>query len=252
MWKILFFTLVVLLGGNVLLNIGTVARAQVMQSGSYQIQSDSINFGGGLSTSTNYSLESTGGEVATGDSESSSYKLKAGYQQMQEVYLSLSGVAAVSMTPSIPGVTGGIANGSTTATAITDSPSGYKLTIESSNSPAMKDGVNTIADYVSGGTPTYDFNTGASDSHFGYSVSGVDIVARFKDNGASCNQGGNNTLLKCWEGLSNTATTSVQSTSPNHPNGATTTVYFRVGVGSSVLQTPGAYIATTTLTLLAL
>ncbi len=86
----------------------TFAGAQVMQSGSYRIQSDSINFGGGFSTSTNYELESTAGEVATGESSSTAYGMRAGYQQMQEVYLSLSGFGAVSMSPSIAGITGGI------------------------------------------------------------------------------------------------------------------------------------------------
>ena len=42
----------------------SIGFAQVMQSTSYRIQSDSINFGGGFSSSTNYNLESTGGEIA--------------------------------------------------------------------------------------------------------------------------------------------------------------------------------------------
>ena len=36
----------------------SLVSAQTMQSTNYRIQSDSINFGGGLSTSTNYTLES--------------------------------------------------------------------------------------------------------------------------------------------------------------------------------------------------
>jgi hypothetical protein len=63
--------------------------AQVRSSSNYQLQSDSINIGGGFSSSTSYIQESTVGEVATGISDSSSYSLRAGYQQMQEVYISM-------------------------------------------------------------------------------------------------------------------------------------------------------------------
>ena len=60
------------------------AFAQTMTSGTYKIQSDSLNFGGNRSTSTTYSIEDTAGEIATGESQSSLFKMKAGYQQMQE------------------------------------------------------------------------------------------------------------------------------------------------------------------------
>ena len=53
-----------------------VSLAQVRSSASYQLQSDSLNVGGGLSTSTSYISESTVGEVATGESSSASYMLK--------------------------------------------------------------------------------------------------------------------------------------------------------------------------------
>lgn len=231
----------------------SLVSAQVMQSGSYRIQEDSINFGGGFSTSTNYALESTGGELGTGDISSTNYNLKAGYQQMHEAFISLSVGAPVTLTPSIPGISGGTANGSTTATVVTDSPSGYELTIKASLSPAMQKGGDTIADYVPVGDPDFSFTTGVADAHFGYSPSGVHVVSRFKDDGVSlCNTGLSETPLACWDGLSTTAEKIAQSTSANHPSGATTTVYFRVGIGGSVIQPPGSYTATTTLTALPL
>lgn len=230
----------------------SISYAQVMQSTSYQIQSDSINFSGGLSSSTNYTLESTAGEVATGVSSSTSYALKAGYQQMQQVYIALSGAAAVNMSPSIPGVTGGIANGSTTVTVITDSPSGYSLSISSESSPSMQKGADTIADYVPGGSPDFTFTTGAADAHFGYSPEGVNVVQRFKDNTVSCNTGSSETASACWDGLSTTEEVIASNPNSNHPSGATTSVLFRVGVGGSVIQSPGTYTATTTLTALPL
>ncbi len=227
-----------------------------MQSSSYQIQSDSVNFGGGLSSSTNYSLESTAGEIATGPSNSATFSLRAGYQQMQEVYISLTGASAVVMSPSIPGVSGGTANGSTTVTVTTDSPSGYQLTISAESSPAMQKGGDTILDYTPSAPsePDFSFTTTSVDAHFGYSPEGVDIVQRFLDNGTdTCNTGASEeTSLSCWDGLSTSNVTIASDTNANHPNGATTTINFRVGIGGSVVQAPGTYIATTTLTALSL
>lgn len=230
-----------------------VASAQVMQSGSYQIQSDSLNFGGGLSTSTNYGIESTAGELGTGESESETYALRAGYQQMQEVFISLTGATNVALSPSIAGLTGGTSNGSTTVTVTTDSPSGYTLSISAETTPAMSTGGDSIADYSpSSAFPDLVFTTGPTDSHFGFSPEGFDVAARFLDDGDSCGAGGTDTPLSCWDGLSTSPIVIATHSGANHPDGATTTIHFRVGVGSSVSQAPGVYIATTTVTALPL
>lgn len=254
MWRELFSPFSYALIATVLLVASLhIAGAQVMQSTNYQIQSDSINFAGGLSTSSNYTLESTAGELASGVSSSTNYSLKAGYQQMQEVYIAITGADNVTMSPSIPGVTGGTANGSTTVIVTTDSPSGYELTIESETTPAMQKGADSIADYTPlGSDPDFSFTTGAADAHFGFSPEGTDIVQRFKDDGGTCNAGGGDVTLACWDGLSTTPQTIASYAGANHPEGETTTVYFRVGVGGSVIQAPGVYIATTTLTALSL
>ncbi len=235
----------------ILLSIGIV-DAQVMQSSNYQIQSDSINPGGGLSSSPNYIIESTSGEIATGESNSASYKLKAGYQQMQEVYVALTGATSVSLSPAIPGVTGGTSNGSTTVKVVTDSVAGYQLTIAAENSPALQKGADSIADYAPAGDPDFSFTTAPSDAHFGYSPEGSDVAQRFLDNGATCNTGSGNTSLSCWDGLSTTSEVISSSSNANHPAGATTTIYFRVGIGNSVVQAQGVYTATTTITATAL
>lgn len=226
-----------------------VAGAQVMSSPSYQLQSDSINVGGGLSSSTNYVQESTVGEIATGPSDSTSFSLRAGYQQMQEVFLSLSAPADVTLSPALGGLTGGTSNGSTTVTVITDSPAGYQMTIEAEGNPAMQldGGGDSIGDYV--GAPDYSFTTGATDEHFGFTPSGVDITNEFTDDGASgCGGGGDKEALVCWDGLSTTARTVAQAGSANHTAGATTTLHFRVGLGGNVSVSAGVYTATTTLT----
>ena len=234
-----------------ILSIGLigVGQAEVRSSASYQLQSDSINFGGGYSTSTNYSLESTAGEIASGDSDSSSYKLRAGYQQMQEVFLSITAASDVLMSPSIGGLTGGTANGSTSVVVLTDSPAGYELTISAENSPAMQGVSGTILDYVpvADPLPDYTFTTGASDAHFGFSPEGVDIVTRYRNSGAVCGSGSSDDASACWDGLA-VSDTAIARGSANQPGGATTTIRFRVGLGGDANVVAGTYIATTTLT----
>lgn len=231
----------------------TVALAQVRSSSNYQLQGDSVNFGGGLSTSTSYSLESTAGEVATGNSDSGTYSLRAGYQQMNEVFLSLSAAASLEMSPNISGLTGGVSNGSTTVTVLTDSPSGYQLTIESENSPAMQMGSESIPDYVPMSTPDpdFDFETLSSQAWFGFSPEGNDIGSRFLNNGSNCNIGTNKTPLACWDGLS-TSPKIIAEGQANQPSGTETKINFRVEVGGSVGVIAGDYFATTTLTALPL
>jgi len=59
-----------------------VLAQQVMSSGTYKIQSDSVNFAGAQSTSSSYSLEDTLGEISTGNISSNSYAAQIGYQAM--------------------------------------------------------------------------------------------------------------------------------------------------------------------------
>lgn len=244
-----------LLSTLLVLGLLGVSEAQVMQSLNYQIQSDSLNIGGGYATSSSYILESTVGEAATGLSSSTNYIMNAGFQQMQSIYIALSGASNVTMSPSIPGVSGGTANGSTTVTLVTDSPGGYVLTIAAENAPAMQKGVDIIANYdPAGSDPGFDFDVNTGEAFFGFTPEGADITSQFQDDGGStCGGGGSlDTHLACWEGVSTSAQTIAQGNSSNHPNGATTTVYFRVGIGAGVNQTPGTYVATTTITALPL
>ena len=228
--------------------------AEVRSSSNYRVQSDSLNVGGGYSTSSAYAQESTVGEIATGRSTSSSFALRAGYQQLQAVSLSLVPPADVLMDGSIPGLTGGTANGSTTFTVITDSPSGYQVTITSAEAPAMNrtTGSETIADYSAGATPDYSFSFGASDALFGYTVEGADVSAAFLDNGGLCGVGTQENADACWRGLSTGEETIVSAPGSNHPSGVSSTLKFRVGLGSDAGVVAGTYVATTTITALPL
>lgn len=250
MWRsIVSFSLCAAFGTILVLSALHISFAQVRQSTSYKIQSDSLNFGGGSLSSPNYKQQSTFGEVGTGNISSTNYALRAGYQQMNEVYLSLSAPSNLALSPNLGGITGGVATASTTFTVITDSQSGYQLTIAAATTPAMKNATNSIANYVpAGGNPDYTFTFGANKAYFGFSPDGVNVVQRFKDNGATCNVGSLTTVAKCWDKLATTSTVIASGATSNHPLGATTTILFRVGIGSAVVQPEGVYTATTTVT----
>lgn len=237
---------------TLLLSVMTVGFAQVRSSTNYQIQSDSINTGGGYSSSTNYQQESTVGEIATGRSTSSSYSLRAGYQQMQEVFLSLAGTEDLVMDTELGGLTGGTSNASGTYTVITDSPSGYQLTIEAANSPAMQKGPDTIADYDDGGVADTAFTVGSTEALLGYTVDGLDTSQYFLDFTGTCGSGSTDSSFACWTGLDTVPQTIADSSTANQPNGATTTVHFRVGIGGNAGVIAGEYVATTTITALPL
>jgi hypothetical protein len=245
-----------------LVSVGLVAvvvsvpriAAQVMESSNYQIERDSVNVGGARATSSSYVLDDTAGDVATGYGTSTNYTLHAGYQQLDAPTLSLTGASVVTMSPAIGGISGGTANGSTTVTAMTDSPAGYQLTIRASSTPAMQSATHTIGDYApAGAAPDFAFTTGAGDAHFGFSPEGDDVPDHFRDNGSdTCGTGSSDTALACWDGLATNSATVAQRATPNQPTGTETALRFRVGIGSAAAQAEGTYVATTTLTLIAL
>lgn len=230
-----------------------VSVAQVMNSNNYSIQSDSVNFGGGLSSSNNFTLESTAGEIATGPSNSASYNLKAGYQQMHEVYLAMTAPADVNLAPSMNGLIANASTGSTAVTVTTDSFAGYELYIKASSSPALVSGANSFPDYApAGANPDFAFSVSSGTSAFGFTPEGSDVVQRFLDNGSSCNTGATNTSDRCWDGLSTANELIASKASGNHPAGTSITIKFRAENGASNVQPAGTYQATTTLTLIAL
>jgi len=227
--------------------------AYVASSTNYLIQFDSLNTSGVLSTSTNYRTEDTAGELGTGVATSTSFILRAGYQQMNEVYLAITAPADVTLSPSIPGVSGGTANGSAVWTVATDNAAGYQATIKAGAAPALFSATASFADYTpTGAPPDFTFSVAAADSEFGFTPEGNDIVARFKDNGSACNTGSGDISDRCWDALSTGGQTISQSAASNHPSGVATTVKFRAESGASHLQENGVYTATVTVTAVSL
>ena len=224
----------------------TIAFAYVASSTNYQLERDSINFAGKLSTSTSYGVEDTLGEVGTGRGTSTNYILQAGYQQ-PNTYISITSPADVTLSPSIDGAVGGTANGSAGWNATTDNSGGYTMTAQASTLPAMQSGSNNFSDYVPAGVPPdFTWSVGASLSYFGFSPEGSDISSTFKDNGSVCSTGSSDTGLSCWKGFSTSAQTIAGDTSPNDgAGGASTTIRFRA-------EAAGDYLAVITVTALAL
>lgn len=240
-----------------ILGIGLIAVPAwaAMTSTTYRIDADSINVGGrDISTSTNYNLADTIGEIATGVSTSTNYQINAGYRQMLETYISMTALSDVVMSPTIGGITGGTANGSTNTTVVTDSGAGYTLLIKASSSPAMvsADG-DTIADYTPAtADPDFTFSITASQAELAFTPEGSNIDDDYRDNGAACGIGSGDTADACWDALSTSNITIAGAGADNHPTGVMTTIKFRVGVGASANKPDGDYYATTTVTALAL
>ncbi len=227
--------------------------AAAMTSPSYSIQSDSVNFGGGNSSSTNYVSESTFGEVATGNSASVNFTIKAGYQQMQEVYLAISTVADVTLTPAINGNSGGTANGSTVVTVLTDNRAGYELYVSASSSPALVSGSNSFADYTPIGiVPDFAFAIAPNSAEFAFTPEGGAVVSRYRDNGTVCGVGVLDTVASCWDALTTVSRLISRESVPNFPSGTATLLKFRAQSGIANIQPAGTYTATSSVTAIAL
>ena len=237
--KIIFAVILI----TVLTNI---TWAQVASSSNYRLQADSLNFGGGLSNSTNYNLESTFGETATGNGISVDYGMNAGYQQMVTSSISITVPSDVTLS----GISGtGSSNSSVAWTVTTDNSAGYTLSIKARSNPALVAGSDSFGDYSpSGANPDYNWSVGASASAFGFSPEGVDTASRYLDNGSSCGTGVSNASDQCWDGFSTTNRTIASRSSSNTPSGAATTVKLKAEVGNTKTQPVGSYVATLTVT----
>ena len=224
----------------------------VMESTNYRVDFDSLNFGGGYSSSSNYQLQDTAGELGSGNSDSTNYQMRAGYQQMNSSYISINGQSLIDLGNS-PGIVVSNVASSTVVNVTTDSYGGYELTIKASTSPALTSGSYYFNDYTPASVdPDYAFAVSANDSEFGFAVSGTDVIQRYRNNGSACNAGSFSTASTCWEGLSTTPITVAERHSSNHPSGTDTTFYYQAGIGTNKIQEAGTYSASITITATAL
>lgn len=215
--------------------------AEYMESSTYKIQQDSVNFGGADSSSGTYKLTDTMGEIASGDSNSANYYMHAGYQQMNESYIAISSPTDLVMS-SMSGLSGGSSEGTMSWVVTTDNTAGYNMSVSSSTSPAMQSANDSLADYTpAGANPDFNFTNASTASSFGFSPEGTEAIQRFRDNGSSCNTGSLETTGKCWDGFSTTPKVVAGSTSPNHPSGSTVSLRLRAESGADHIQTSGVY-----------
>jgi hypothetical protein len=226
-----------------------------MSSSHYVIQEDSVNSGGNsYSSSTNYKLGDTLGETGTGYSSSTNYSLSAGFWANSGVWISMTSGGNVSLG-TLLGIGGGTATGSTSYVVTTNNNAGYQLIVQSQTSPALKSLTSSIPDYSPvGANPDFTFTLASTtDTRFGFSPEGADIVSKYKDNGSSCNTGTTDTSNACWDGFATSSKIIAQSSVANDPSGATTTIKYEVKFGSSSLVDPrNTYSASITVTALTL
>jgi hypothetical protein len=177
--------------------------------------------------------------------------------------ITISAPADMTMAPSIPGMTGGIGDGSVAWTVTTNRTAGYTLSLRAAASPALTrtapPPADSFADYTPAvaGTPDIDWSIPAAASEFGFTVDGADSALLFRRGGTvgtptgACGSAAIvDPVGQCWI---NTATaapglTIAFRTSATPVAGIATTVPFRAQVTPGRHQLDGAYTATITAT----
>jgi len=236
--------LVIILIFSLCFTISAPVLAEVRSSTNFMVESDSVNVGGkDLATSSNYSVEDTIGEQATGISTSTNYKISAGYRQLQPDYIAVSAPGSVTITPALPGLSGGTSNISVSTTVTTDSGSGYSLKINTDSSPALSSTSSAFNDYTptTPSVPDYDFSINSNTSEFGYTLEGPHLKQNFLDDGSSCNTGSQDTSDKCWLNFTTTSEEVIKSFNSNHPNGTDHSLKLQAASGSNNIQTSDIY-----------
>lgn len=154
--KIFFITSLIILLPNIV--------GAAMSSTNYYIYSDSLDYGGSLATSTSYNLQdSVGSEVGMGNSTSTSYQVKAGYQGVEFGTLTLS-LNSNSVDLGQPSA-GTVVTGSVVATVDTNSDSGYTLSISGVSGTAL----SAVSDgAVNGAGGIDEYGLAVSGSHAAY------------------------------------------------------------------------------------
>lgn len=249
--KIKIYILLILPILFVSLNIS--ANAYVSSSTNYILQNDSINIGGkDSSTSTNYSIQDTIGEIATGISTSTNYQINVGYRQTldDDATISISGPNSISLG-SLGGLVGGITNNNGTWNVETNSSAGYSLYIKATSSSAMQSSDSSISDYTASSSPNPDFNwtIGIATSTFGFSpYNSESQITKYKNDGTNCNIGTNITDGQCWQGFSTSNEAIVSKTSATDIGGEDTKINFQAEIKSNGIQESGSYVATIIIT----
>jgi len=227
---------------------------------------DNLNNGGGISSGGDYILDSSIGQLDSGTSSGGAYQLSSGYNQGFTngtfINIDVNPSGGVSMGGASGLMSGQISDGSADIKVTTDY-AGYFLAVKASTDPAFKcntssgcaasDAFNNYSPVGGVGSPDYAWSIASTDSEFGYTVKGDDILAKFKYDtpGTSCGSGSSAIANYCWDALSTSDVNISSASSPNSPDGTTTKIKFRSQIGSNKLQPSGSYEASVTITAMA-
>lgn len=145
-----------------------------MNSANFRIDADSINSGGGESSSANFGAFDTIGEAFAGNASSANFAVGEGFQSSLVFGISLS---LDSTTKNLGSINPGTPiTGTTIATVTTDAWGGYDLAINQDNNLTHTDNTTTIPSYAcSIASPCLWSGTG-----FGFTVkSGTNVEAKW-------------------------------------------------------------------------
>lgn len=172
----------------------------------------------------------------------------------------LTAASNIVLSPSIGGITGGAATGTTQVVVYTNNTTGYTMTIAASGTVQAMRGDTATTSYINnyapaGGVPDFGFSTAGTFARFGFTVSAsttADLATKFLDNGSTCNTGAADTLggASCWTYASSTATSTIVTAGASLVSGSTSTIFMHTFVppNPNPALPKDTYTATTTLT----
>ena len=181
----------------------------------------------------------------------------------QSIYneIALSIGSSLTLSPSLPGVTGGVSSGELPFNIKTNNPLGYQVDLKFSEAVPFRHLFSPsfyILNYVPQvvGVPDYNLVTPSKSHGFAYSVFSDNATQLFRHSGSTCNTGSSNTLGKCWFNRvdASVPTTIIERSGATGAEGATSTLQFRVVVDENAtpMLLEGEYQATVTVTVLPL
>jgi len=230
----------------------SIACAAVMESTSYKMSADSVNVGGMYGESASYHMEDTLGEVATGDGESTSYRLRAGYQQMHASTISVTLGTDITLDPLT--MTQNTAVASTAWTVTTDNTAGYTLSVDTASVPALVDGGTgeSFIDYTEGTPGTPETWTVTSACEFGFSARGTHVPSGTWGTDADCVASANipSSALK-WRGFDGGTDIDIASSNARTDITGVSTTMCVATEQEGVFAPSGTYTATVTATAIA-
>ncbi len=224
--------------------LSPVGTHAAMSSTNYSIPIDSINFVSGDTSSANFNLNSTVGEVATGESTSTNYTMNAGFQQPDSCTISISDATNLSLAAIAGTGKSTLTNNYRILTITTNCSGGYGLYWKASTSN-MISGANSISAYTPTGSDPEQWSVDASASEWGGHLNAdsdrVDTDKWGEDTAPSYTSSETKWL--------NVATSDALIASYNSTTaGDDEKIYFGAEIGSSKHQISGNYSVTVTIT----